>query len=142
MGLPPERGRSPLKPPLAWHAQAARFLVSGGVSTLAHWAVMGLLIQTGVQAMWATTAGAMAGSALNYALQYRWTFNISRTHRHTVPRYACVVIAGWCANGWLFHALVSALHLGIVPAQCLTSAVVAGVNFLLYKRIVFHERLH
>ncbi len=121
--------------------QVTQFLVSGGLATLIHWAVMGLLIREGLQPVVATTMGALAGSVFNYVVQFYWTFNGNGVHGRAMPTYACTVILAWCVNAGLFYFLTLLFHTGLVVGQACTTATVAVMNFILYKRIVFHERI-
>lgn len=105
-----------------------------------HWAVMAWLIQINVQALAATLAGAAVGSIVNYLLQFYWSFSGATVHHRALPAYLCTVIAGWGLNAGAFYTLVSLSAIGIGPAQIMATASVAIMNFILYKRFVFHER--
>ena len=43
-----------------------RFLISGGLATIVHWAVFALLAHVGIVAVLATTLGAITGAIVNY----------------------------------------------------------------------------
>jgi putative flippase GtrA len=120
--------------------QPLRFLFSGGLATLAHWLVMALLIMAGSDAAVATGVGAIVGALVNYILQRNVTFRSSVAHRRAMQAYllACVII--WCANLAVFIILHSGLGLTPLYAQGLTTAIVACLSYVLYKRMVFHER--
>lgn len=102
---------------------------------------MSLLIREGWQPVFATTMGALAGSVFNYVVQFYWTFNGIGVHGRAMPTYFCTVIWAWCVNAALFYFLTSLVHTGLVVAQACTTTTVAVMNFFLYKRIVFHERI-
>ncbi len=119
--------------------QIFNFLISGGFATLLHWAVMAALATAGMQPVWATSMGAVAGSALNYVLQFYWTFRGNGMHGKAIPAYVCAVIMGWCVNAGIFYLLISFAHFGLYMAQICATAVVAIINFTVYKRMVFHE---
>ncbi len=121
--------------------QAGRFLASGGSSTLMHWAAMGLLVQGGLSPLLSTAIGAFTGAVSNYFLQFYWAFNGKGVHGSSMPVYAFTVILGGLLNAGLFHLLTALIHVGIVPAQIFSTAAVAVMNFVIYKRIVFHERI-
>lgn len=120
--------------------QAARFLACGGAATGAHWAAMSLLIFLGAAPLPATAAGAAIGSVFNYLLQRRWVFASTVAHRLALPAYVGTVAVGWGLNAAIFWMLASGLDLNAATAQVCTSALVAVVNFMLYKKVVFHER--
>lgn len=130
-------------PQTVWSAFAnrlIRFLLASGFATLLHWGVMASLVWTGQQPVLATAVGAVAGSILNYLCQFHWTFAGRGRHARALPAYACIVMLGWMVNAGLFYALISVLQAGLATAQLLATLVVAAMNFVLYQRIVFHER--
>lgn len=102
---------------------------------------MSALIQAGLQPVPATAIGAAVGSVANYLGQFHWTFDGRGAHGTALPAYACTVVLGWAANGGLFYALVSMAHIGLASAQLFTTLTIAVMNFVMYKRIVFHERM-
>ncbi|NYT84819.1 GtrA family protein [Pollutimonas harenae] len=120
--------------------QLTQFLMAGGLATCLHWSVMGLLVWMGFQPVIATTAGALAGSFLNYLLQFYGPFKGNGTHGAAIPAYVLTVILGWCINAGLLHSLIHFAHIGLGLAQLCTTATVAAMNFTLYQRMVFHER--
>lgn len=119
--------------------QPARFLLSGGMATALHWLLMTALIAVPVPAVLATALGAIAGACLNYLLQYHFTFRARTDHAKAVPVYFLVAALGWLANLGLFAGLHLLLDLNIAIAQVLTTGIVALLNYVLYKRVVFHE---
>jgi len=118
-------------------AQILRFLGAGGLATLLHWGVMGALILLGASALAATVAGSVAGALGNYGLQSRWVF-AARASAHAMRRYVCTLPLGWGVNAVVFAVL--AAHATVWLAQIGAHAVVAAVNFMLYRSLVFHER--
>lgn len=121
--------------------QITLFLTSGWLATFTHWASMGLLVWKGLTPVAATIIGALVGSIFNYLLQFYWTFNGNGIHRMAIPAYISTVFLGWCVNGVLFYILSSFAHTGLVPAQIFATSVVAVMNFIVYKKVVFHERI-
>lgn len=117
-----------------------RFLASGGLATAIHWGLMALLVVLGVNAAVATAAGAALGAASNYILQFHITFRARAQHSRAVPAYFAVVCVSWLANQLLFMGLHAGLALAVVPAQGLTTLLVAFLNFCLYTTVVFHEK--
>jgi putative flippase GtrA len=102
-----------------------RYAMFGGVGTAAHFAVLVLLVQ-GASAgpVLASTAGAVVGLAVNYALNHRFTFASERRHAQAFPRFAAVAVAGMAVNAALIAALVHGAGTHYVLAQvCATLAV-------------------
>ncbi|HHM4870969.1 TPA: GtrA family protein [Pseudomonas aeruginosa] len=121
-------------------AQVTLFLASGGLATFIHWTSMVLLVWGGLTPVLATIIGAFVGSIFNYWLQFYWTFKGNGIHGMAIPAYICTVFLGWCVNAVLFYILTSFAHMGLVLAQLSATAAVAVMNFIAYKKVVFHER--
>ena len=120
--------------------QPLRFVFSGGLATLSHWLVMGLLIMAGIQATLATAVGAFIGAVINYILQRNVTFRSAVAHSQALRAYLLVCVITWFANLAIFVACHHWFGLAPLYAQGLTTALVACLSYVLYKRMVFHER--
>jgi len=118
-----------------------RYLVFGGAATAIHWAVMGSLVIVGLPPIVATSMGAVVGSIFNNIFQFFWTFNGVSRHEKAIPVYLCTVVLAWVANAGFYYLLTLFSEMGAAVAQVSTSIAVAAMNFILYKRIVFHERV-
>ena len=117
--------------------QIKRFIISGGSSTLLHYITMGLLIFLGMDAIWATSIGAVSGAVYNYVLQYYYTFRSQRKHRHSLYAYLAASVLAWLSNLLLFMLFHKILEAGIIIAQLLTTSIVTLQNFIIYKKLVF-----
>lgn len=102
---------------------------------------MAWLVYRGAPAVFATIIGAATGSVFNYVFQFYWTFSGKGSHSKAIPVYAGTAILSWIINAGAFYFLISVTHVGYGFAQLCATAVVAVMNFILYKRIVFHERI-
>lgn len=122
-------------------ALLVRFVLSGGIATALHWTLMAVLIYCHGSAVAATALGAFAGACANYWLQQRFTFRARVEHWQTMPRYVLVTLLGWLVNVALFAFFQAWLGLDVMPAQLITSGLVALLSFVLYKRVVFHDRI-
>lgn len=120
--------------------QLARFFIAGGFATLVHWIVMAMLIQQAIAPLYATILGAMMGSVINYLFQFYWVFKAKKAHQHIIPSYISIVVLGWILNAGLFSLLRNLTQADISYIQFYTTLMVAAINFITYKRIVFHER--
>lgn len=103
---------------------------------------MGVLVYQGAQATLASVIGAIVGSVFNYLLQYYWTFRSGQPHSTHIPAYMLTVIVSWLLNALIFHLFITTTLLGVGFSQLFTSAIVALMNFIFYRRIVFHERIN
>lgn len=120
-------------------SQLARFLTAGGLATLLHWLIMGMLIQAGLDPRLSTATGATAGLAFNYVIQHQYAFISSLPHRLALPRYLAAASLGWFLNLLCFSVL-SLAGLKVLSAQFLATALVTVANYFFAKRFVFHEK--
>lgn len=127
-----------LTPDTRTGSRLLRFLVTGGVATLAHWLVMAALVEAGLDPRLATAAGATVGLVLNYLGQHRFTFTSALRHRVAFPRYLGGAMLGWCLNLAIFSALLH-FELTITVAQLLATGLVTLFNFKIAQRYVFHD---
>ena len=119
--------------------QIKRFIISGGSSTILHYTTMALLIFLGMDAIWATSIGAVSGAICNYVLQYYFTFRSVRKHRHSLQTYLISSVLAWLSNLLLFLLFHKILGVGIIIAQLLTTLIVTLQNFIIYKKLVFFQ---
>jgi putative flippase GtrA len=106
--------------------QFIRYAGAGAIGTAAHYAILVALVQTGATGVVAaTTAGAIVGAAINYALNHRVTFASDAPHARALPRFAAVATIGIALN-----ALVVAIVLALVGPHYLVAQVVATFTVL------------
>ena len=117
-----------------------RFLVSGGIATVAHWATLWGLINLQVEAVLASSIGAFVGAVMNYFLQYFFTFKTKRLHKQALLAYIPAVSVSWLLNLLIFYSLYGRIFLEPLMAQVVTTGILAVVNFLFYKKIVFRAK--
>jgi putative flippase GtrA len=103
-----------------------RYAGAGAIGTGAHYAVLVAMVQgLGAGVVAASTAGAIVGAGINYALNHRFTFASQQSHRRALPRFATVAIAGIALN-----ALVLAAVLALVGPHYLVAQVAATLAVL------------
>jgi len=106
--------------------QFIRYAGAGAIGTAAHYAILVALVQTGAAgAIVATTAGAIVGAAINYALNHRVTFASGVPHARALPRFAAVATLGIALN-----ALIVAIVLTFAGPHYLVAQVVATLTVL------------
>jgi putative flippase GtrA len=111
----------PARLPAPIAQQFLRYAGAGALGTGVHYVVLIALVQlAGVGAVIASTAGAIGGAIVNYALNHRYTFASRRAHRSALPRFATV-----SALGILLNAIVVATMLALVGPHYLVAQVVA-----------------
>ena len=111
--------------------QFARFTGVGCVSALGHYGLLIALVQgLAVDAVLASSAGALLGALINYTLNYHFTFRSTRCHSESVPRFAAIAVGGLALNALLMWAGVDWLGLHYLLAQVLTTVMVLFWSFL------------
>nr|WP_116603984.1 GtrA family protein [uncultured Albidiferax sp.] len=111
--------------------QFLRFVNSGAIGTAVHYTLLWLLVnQWAVQPVWASTAGAVAGAATIYGLNYVWTFASDLPHRRTLPRFIAIALTSMLLNLAIMYALTKGLQLHYLLAQVVATGVCLGLNYL------------
>jgi putative flippase GtrA len=120
MASPDTTPTPPARPARSTASQFSRYGLAGAIGTALHYAALVGLVQFAqFPAVAASTAGAVAGAGVNYALNHRWTFASPQSHARALPRFAAIALAGIGLN-----ALVMAMLIGF-GAHYLAAQVVA-----------------
>ena len=121
----------------AMRAQFLRYAGAGAVGTLAQYATLVLLVQVlAIGAVSASTAGAILGALVNYALNHRFTFASERTHAQALPRFATVAAFGIGVNALVVALLVHA-DVHYLLAQVVATGVVLVAGYLANRAWTF-----
>jgi putative flippase GtrA len=106
-----------------------RYVGAGGVGTLCHYLVLGILAGLfDVTPTLATVAGALVGAGVNYLLNYHFTFASRAAHRVTIPRFLAVAALSALLNGlgmW-FATTRLGLHYFIAQLGCTAAVLIVG----------------
>lgn len=122
-------------------AQFMRFAAVGAVGTLAHYAVLWLGADwLGGQPIWASAAGNLLGSVVNYLLNYRFTFASSKSHLDAASKFYVIAVTGWLINTGLMGLLTAWLFWNHWPAQLLTTVICLLWNFAGSKLWAFRHQ--
>jgi putative flippase GtrA len=112
----------------------------GAVGTLVHYATLILLVETwGIHPVTATTLGFGLGALINYLLNYRYTFNSTKAHRDSGPKFALIVVATGLLNTLMVYEGVDMLGLNYLLVQVAATATVFLLNFVLNSLWTFRE---
>ncbi|MDT8426739.1 MAG: GtrA family protein [Methyloprofundus sp.] len=133
-----------------------RYLVSGGLATGVHFAVLIALLEYQLTPpVQATMLGAAGGFLVNYHIQFHWTFKVSGPHKRFFTRYLLISALMFGLNVqifWLATTPEPLLLLGSVPypsqipqpqniaywyAQIIATGVVFLCNFLANRYFTF-----
>ncbi|VAW66115.1 hypothetical protein MNBD_GAMMA08-2380 [hydrothermal vent metagenome] len=120
------------------HPKVPKFFFVGLVSTASHYVVLYILFMWfKVELVLATSFGALVGAAVNYLLNYFYTFDSQRKHFRAARVFILVVGIGMSINAlivWLvFHQLSQTALLSQISATLITFI----WNYLAHKRWTF-----
>jgi dolichyl-phosphate beta-glucosyltransferase len=117
-----------------------RYVSAGGVGTLCHYLLLGLLVGVfAARPALASVAGALVGAGVNYILNYNFTFACNLAHRITVPRFALVAAISAALNGVGMWFATTKLGLYYFVAQLGCTALVLGIGYLLNAAWTFRS---
>ena len=123
---------------LAIAPKFGRYLVSGGTAAATHFAVLIALVEAAaVEATVASAIGFVLACAVNYTLQYGFTFGSAVPHAVAGSRYAAVTSATLLVNTAIFWLLASMIGVPYVVAQVFATGVVVVLNFFINMHYTF-----
>ncbi|MBS0326061.1 MAG: GtrA family protein [Proteobacteria bacterium] len=118
--------------------QFFRYAAAGAIGTAVQYAILVALVESlQVQAVAASTIGAVAGAFVNYGLNHRYTFGSDAPHARALPRFAATALAGIALNAAVVALLVSAARTNYLAAQVVATAAVLAFTFLGNRRWTF-----
>lgn len=108
----------------------SRFLLAGAAAT----ATTYLTLIVGVEllrlpAVPASAAGYALGILVNYAINYRFTFESSKKHSAVFPKFLFVMLVGMVANATMMAVGISVIGLHYLVAQLVAIAVVLSWSY-------------
>jgi putative flippase GtrA len=124
-----------------WRALSAQlfgFASVGAAGTAAHFVLLTILVeQVGVDAVWASTASFLLGAAINYGLNYRFTFRSNKPHRETAPNFFAIAFTGMGLNGVIMYIAINLLNWHYLPGQIVATGLVFFWNFFANRSWTF-----
>jgi putative flippase GtrA len=116
-----------------------RFLVVGGVATAVQYAILVVLVEVvGVTATVASTVGFVASAALNYRVNYTYTFSSSVPHSIAVPRFLATACIGLILNSTVMFLLAEILSVQYIVSQIVATGIALGWNFFVHQAWSFN----
>ena len=107
------------------------FAMVGGLCTLLQYMILHLLVTSAaMNPTLASSIGFVTSAALNYALNYHWTFRSTRSHATSFPRFAVVAFMGLLLNALIMLIGTGPLSLNYLIAQLGATAIVLFWNFM------------
>ena len=120
--------------------QIVRFVMVGACGTLLQYLILWIGASwLRMPAPWASAAGYLAGSIVNYFLNYTVTFGSAVAHRSALIRYYAMVGGGWLLTLGMMALFVNALNMNKWGAQITTTLICLAFNFLLSRIWVYRS---
>lgn len=121
-----------------------RYLIAGGTSAVTNLAL--LYVLTSVLDVWYIYSALIATSValiVSFTLQKLWTFQNYGTERVHVqfPMHAALAGLNIVINAILLYVLVEWFGLWYLFAQVVIGALLACVNYTVYKKLIFTEHV-
>lgn len=121
--------------------QFTRFAGVGVIGTAAHYLVLITLVQIGgVDPVWASGSGFVAGAFFNYQLNYRYTFHSNKKHREAIIKFFIVAAIGLALNSLVIVILARHIGLHYLLSQVVATGLVLVWNFAGNRFWTFREK--
>ena len=118
--------------------EMSRYLTASVIGTVAHYCLMMALIYLAtVDAVIASTFGAIVGAAIIYVLNYYVTFRSTKTHQVAATRFALVAVLSVVMNGVILKGMLTWFDWHTMLLQGLTTLTVFGLTYLLNRTWTF-----
>jgi putative flippase GtrA len=106
------------------------YVAVGGISTVVQYVLLILLVRgLGMAPTPASSIGFVASAAVNYLLNYRFTFQSDRPHGAAAAKFAALAGVGFLLNAGMMHLLVAA-GVRYLIAQLGATAVVLSWGYI------------
>jgi putative flippase GtrA len=109
----------------------AKYTVSGGAAAVAHLLVFQVASGLGMWPLVASALGFCVAIAVNYLLQYHWTFSYLGSHATAFRRYISVTLLSFAVNLAAFKLLSDHVAVSPLVAQAIAIVLVFAFNFSL-----------
>ena len=122
-----------------------RYLIAGGTVAVINFVILYML--TDIFYIWYLTSSLIALSIaviLSFILQKYWTFrNHSLDHVHVqLPLHLLLSLANIVLNTVLMFFFVEQIRLWYITAQFFAAAMLACMNFFVYRQFIFAQETH
>lgn len=121
--------------------QALIFLLVGALSTFSTFAILFIGVEfLHVNIVAASTIGWLVGAAINYCLNYKYTFRSSEKHHAAIMKFGAVIAGGVLANTAIMATLTRAYDLHYFAAQCIAVGVTIAITYSLNRSWAFKAK--
>ena len=123
---------------MAFRRQFLRFAAVGAVGTVVQYFVLWLGVNfISLSAAASSGIGFTFGSIVNYFLNYKFTFNSSKSHIDAASKYYAILAVGWCINTGSVWFLADHYRLNYWLAQFVATGIAFLWHFSGSKRWAF-----
>ena len=120
--------------------QFVRFTGVGFLSAIGHYGLLILLVQGRVaEPVSASLAGALLGAWINYAANYRYTFQSTKRHRESGTKFIAVALVSLILSAFLMWVGVYVMSLHYLLSQVFTTMLVLFWSFTASRRWTFRS---
>lgn len=119
-----------------WIKKFFLHVVTGGISVVVHYGVMGLLLRQGIDPLLSSTAGFGAGALVRFLTAYLAVFEPEESWKSALPRFLLSLVVQGAGNAGLLSLLL-AFQMPVWVAQVLVTGLMTVLNFLMYRVWVF-----
>jgi len=125
---------------MTWLPQFVSFAAVGALGTLLHYLVLFVLVSlVGLNAVVASSVGAIAGAVVNYLLNHSVTFKSSERHRRAAVKFALVASVGFAMNAALMFVTVELMRINYLVSQVFATCGVLVWNFAANRAWTFRS---
>jgi putative flippase GtrA len=116
------------------------FGVVGAAATPAHYLTLILLVEIGdTGPVFGTSAGSVVGALANYLLNRRYTFESSKAHLDTAPKFFSVALATGLLNALLVYLGADLMGVQYLLVQVGATGIVFFASFALNSAWTFRQ---
>jgi putative flippase GtrA len=108
-----------------------RFAGVGAIGTVAHYFVLIVVVEFfNAKAVLGSSFGFLVGAAVNYTLNYHFTFKSKKQHLETMPKFYLVAAVGFLINGLIVYLMAHVFSINYLLAQIAATAIVLIWGFV------------
>lgn len=121
------------------HRQMLKFLIAGGLSTVANFAVLYTLTEFAhIYYLASATVAFIVAFVVSFLLQKFWTFDQNTGAAHTqITLYFIAAMVNLVATVGLLYLFTDLLHLWYMLSAFFTALIIAIASFFLYRSVIF-----
>lgn len=117
-----------------------RYLIAGGLATLTNLVILYLLTSgVGLWYIYSSIISLSTATVVSFVLQKLWTFknfDSSRVHVQ-LPLHIALALSNIVINAMLLYVFVEWIHIWYLIAQIFAGAMLACMNYFVYKHVIF-----